>query len=922
MKKQLPRPTSSLVLVCLVGLLASCGGGSGDQAIPAGVAAASTGGLSGGSTDQIIVKPANAGLLEAYEARASEFAAVLSADAGLQLRAVRKTHDGGHVMALPTVMSSAEIEQLTQRLARRADVRYAEPDVILQASFIPNDPTFSQLWPLREAAVAAGGLNAVDAWDITTGDPGLVVAVVDSGVLAHADFAGRVLPGYDFVSSVAGANDGNGRDADATDSGDWISFSEATQLGRTARPSSWHGTHVAGTIGATGNNGAGISGVNWRSRILPVRVLGKGGGYSSDIADGIAWAAGASVVGVPVNRTPARVINLSLGGGGLCSRTAQEAIDFATSRSAVVVVAAGNEATDAANSQPANCRGVISVAAVGLSGQRASYSNFGTAVTVSAPGGDPSRDTGVLSLGDSGQTRALGDNSLVAGFGTSMAAPHVSGVVSLMLSVNPALTPAQVKSILQSSGRAFPVGTGRDCNTSLCGAGIVNAGAAVRAAASATAEVASAVPQSGIWWNPSEPGRGYVLEIRDGKLQFGAYLYDAAGLATWYTSGPASMQSASSYTGSLDLNFGGQTLAGAYKPPASQSSLGKVTLQFQSPTTATLSWPGGTIPIQRFRFGSGTTTSATAFAPEPGVWWSPQEAGRGYAIEVQDGSLSVAGFMYDAVGNPTWYLAVGPLSSGKSFSAQFVQYGSGQPLAGAYKAPVLSNPAAGAVSLQFADTANAVMTLPNGKVIELQKFRIGYAAPSLTVPVNQVLTSRLVGIWGMTYQIASNLTDYYLFNEVRESASEPGTYNVWGINQYESPAIGGWSPSIGHYTIYNAGPMFDDFYVFDMPASDSMSGCYYLGFRNPTRLSSCYAFGGAKLAELAPFDGLAKLPRPERDANARSVLIAQENAQLEGQSAGTRGILKSAPAQGTVLARKPEVDRLIRTIDHLRAQAR
>ncbi len=901
----------------LLSLVAACGGGgSGQEPSTQQVAAVAA---SVDVTDQIIVKPANAAVLAAYEAKAAEFAAALSTDAGLKLSPRRQMQGGGHVLSLPSAIPSSEVAQIAARLAQRGDVEYAEPDRILQPTAIPNDPAFNQLWHMREPEVARGGINAVDAWDITTGSPSLVMAVVDTGVLRHADLGTRLLNGYDFVSVASTGNDGNARDADASDPGDWLTAGEAQALGKTAKASSWHGTHVAGTMGATGNNSMGVAGVNWQSRILPVRVLGKGGGYVSDIADGISWASGASVPGVPANTTPARVINMSLGGSGACSRTTQDAINTALARSAVVVVAAGNENVNAAGSQPANCVGVISVAAVGANGQRAVYSNFGTSVTIAAPGGDPNRDSGVTSLGDMGKMGPLNDNSLLAMFGTSMAAPHVSGVVSLMLSVNPALTPDQVKSILQSTARTFPTGTGRDCTTSLCGAGIVNAGSAVRAAAGAGAGVVSVVPQSGVWWNPAESGRGLTVEVHDGKLYFSGYLYDASGRASWVVSGPAPMQSATSYTGSLLAFSGGQTLTGAYRPPAGNTSLGEVTIKFTSATTATLTWPGGSTPIQRFRFGSGTVPQ-TDFAPEAGVWWNPQESGRGFAIESQGGLLYFTAFMYDETGNPVWYLSSGAMSAANTFTGTLVQYKNGQTLTGAYRAPEVANANVGTISLRFTDTVNGSMTLPDGRTIGLQKFRLSAEAPAVVMPPNKVLTSKLIGIWDVTYSIISTFTDTFLFNEVRESDSTPGEYNVWGVNQYDAPALGSWSPALESYIIFAAGTSFDDFYVFDMPQDTRMSGCYYLAYRNPTRLSNCYALTGIKTQNLAPLQALPALRAPALDAPSRSAMMAKEQAYLDSSAAG-REALSSAQA-APVLARKPEVDKLIRQVDARRAQRR
>jgi serine protease len=232
---------------------------------------------------------------------------------------------------------------------------------------------------------------------------------------------------------------------------------------------------VAGTIAAVTNNGTGVAGVAYGAKIVPARVLGKCGGYTSDIADAIIWASGGTVTGVPANANKAQVINMSLGGSGACDATTQSAINGARSRGTVVVVAAGNEAVNASNSSPANCSGVITVAATNRSGGRASYSNYGTIVDVAAPGGDGGTGNGILSTLNSGTTTPASD-SYASYMGTSMATPHVAGVVALMLAKNPALTPDDVEAKLKSSARAFPA------SCSGCGAGIVDASAAVDAA--------------------------------------------------------------------------------------------------------------------------------------------------------------------------------------------------------------------------------------------------------------------------------------------------------------------------------------------------------------------------------------------------------------------------------------------------------
>lgn len=401
----------------------------------------------------------------------------LSNVGGVALSYGRPMSGQTHVFGLGNFIPTAAAKVLADRLrANDPDVLVAEPDYVQQAMATPNDTLYSNQWHYFDPV---GGANLPATWDITTGSTSTVVAVVDTGYRPHADLSGKILPGYDFISNTFVANDGGGRDADASDPGDWVAASECYS-GSSANNSSWHGTHVAGTIAAVTNNSAGVAGVNWNAKILPVRVLGKCGGYTSDIMDGVTWAAGLSVPGVPANPNPAKVINMSLGGAHTCSTTEQTAIDAATAAGAVVVVSAGNSNADASNYGPASCNNVITVAASGQTGDRAYYSNYGSVVEIAAPGGDYNVDTMVLSTLNAGLTTP-GADAYAYYQGTSMAAPHVSGIASLMMGQNTALTPAQVTQIIRNTARAFPGGS--TCNTSICGSGIIDAGAAVAAAA-------------------------------------------------------------------------------------------------------------------------------------------------------------------------------------------------------------------------------------------------------------------------------------------------------------------------------------------------------------------------------------------------------------------------------------------------------
>lgn len=431
-------------------------------------------------TDKIIIKFRSESGRRASAPKAARLTA-LGALAGKPLSYKRLMSGNAHVLRLPSRISLAEAQALAKRLSADPDVEYAVPDRRFRPALAPNDPSYPAQWHYMAYTSEIGGANLPAAWDISTGASGVAVAVIDTGLLSHADIdPARVLPGYDMVSDYFSANDGDERDADAADPGNGVAADECVS-GEPAEDSDWHGTHVAGTIGAKTSNAAGVAGVNWTSKILPVRVLGKCGGSQSDILDGLRWSAGLSVPGVPANPNPAKVINMSLGGGGACDGTWQAAIDEVVAAGSVLVVAAGNDNSNAYDTTPASCDNVISVAANDRGGGRAVYSNYGAVVDITAPGGEtsPTLANGILSTLNTGTMGPVADAYIYYN-GTSMAAPHVAGIASLMLSANPALTPARVASILELTARAFPTDTGSDCNTNICGAGIVNAASALQ----------------------------------------------------------------------------------------------------------------------------------------------------------------------------------------------------------------------------------------------------------------------------------------------------------------------------------------------------------------------------------------------------------------------------------------------------------
>lgn len=416
-------------------------------------------------------------------------------------RAVGRHHQ---LLRLPAAQAGAELDATVRRLRLNPEVLDVEPDVRVRRLAVPNDPAFSAQWHLQAPTSSAAAMNMPAAWDVTTGSAGSVVAVLDVGVrFSHPDLSGRLLPGYDFVSELEYANDGNGRDADASDPGDWVSAQDRrSPLFSTCEieDSSWHGTFIAGQIAAATNNSIGVAGIDWQGKVLPVRIAGKCGALLSDLLDGIRWAAGLSVQGAPANPTPARILNLSFGGDAACSPSYQDVIDEIVAAGALLVVAAGNEAGPVR--RPADCVGVLAVGAVQEDGRKADYSNVGARVGLMAPGGSATR--AIYSLDNQGRTTP-GVDTYGSKLGTSFSSPQVAGVAALMLAVNPALTPAQLVERLQASARPHVAVAGApacsvqpavacNCDTATCGAGLLDAAASVLAASPALAPTAVVAP--------------------------------------------------------------------------------------------------------------------------------------------------------------------------------------------------------------------------------------------------------------------------------------------------------------------------------------------------------------------------------------------------------------------------------------------
>jgi serine protease len=419
---------------------------------------------------------------------------------------------------------------LAAQLAADPDVEYAVPNQRARIAAAPNDPYYlvgpavsggaggpvSGQWYLRAPnTTVVSSIDIEAAWSLTTGSPAIVVAVLDTGVRKeHPDLSGRLLDGYDFVSNATVAGDGNGRDADASDPGDYLTTSEilADSLlpsnqqnfkSCTDSLSSWHGTSTASLVGAATNDRFGMAGTAPGVKILPLRVLGKCGGVESDILAAMRWAAGLPVDGMARNPNPAKVLNLSLG-GGTCDAAYQAAVNEVIAAGVVIVAAAGNDDGRAVEA-PASCAGVIGVAGLRHAGTKNGFSSLGPEVVIAAPGGNCVDTTGgaclypILAATDTGSTtpvRSSWTDSFNYTLGTSFSSPLVAGVVGLMLSRDDRLTPAQVRTKLTLTARPFPSSSSDPsvpvcqapsasrqaechCTTSTCGAGMLDAGAAL-----------------------------------------------------------------------------------------------------------------------------------------------------------------------------------------------------------------------------------------------------------------------------------------------------------------------------------------------------------------------------------------------------------------------------------------------------------
>lgn len=379
-------------------------------------------------------------------------------------------------------LTAEAVDQMTSRLAALPEISAVSPDLQVASDALPNDTYFTRQINLFSPDPAVYSIDAPTMWNATTGKKSVVVAVIDGGIVSHSDLSGQKVAGYDMISDKRYSGDGGGRDSNPSDPGN---YSDGRYC--TASKSTWHGTHVSGIIAALRNNAKGIAGIAPGTAIQPVRVVGRCVTAMSDVIAGIRWASGGHVTGIPDNKTPAKVLNLSLSSSVddfTCPTPYQEVVDEARSRGALLVASSGNQSASVNTRTPANCHGVLSVGATAPDGSPTTYTNVGRALGMVAPGGvDPKvkAGLGIWSTIDSG-TKGPSSSTYGQMSGTSMAAPAVSAAAALIFSLGD-FTADQVIEVLKTAATRPPkIDSYYTClsddsagvERNVCGAGILN----------------------------------------------------------------------------------------------------------------------------------------------------------------------------------------------------------------------------------------------------------------------------------------------------------------------------------------------------------------------------------------------------------------------------------------------------------------
>lgn len=575
----------------------------------------------------------------------------------------------GTLLASTVELKDSNADQVLERLRADPAIEFAVPDHRRFVQAMPNDPLFAGQWYLQNTEVSA--VNAVGAWDLETGRPGVVVAVIDTGVLydhpdlGRGDAGGKLLPGYDFVTQAVTANDTDGRDANPWDPGDWVSDTDRTSniaMSQCAiSGSSWHGTRVAGMIGALSNNSVGITGISWGSYILPVRALGKCGGVDSDILAAMRWAGGLPTPGTPNNPTPARILNMSLGATGACEQSYQSVISELEALKVLVVISAGNEGTMV--SSPADCAGVAAVAALRHAGSKVGFSNLGPEVTLGAPGGNCVNTAGgpcLFSLdttSNSGATVATNNiytDQLNSNLGTSFSAPIVSGIAALMLSRNGNLSTSQMLARLREGAVPYPTSVPGNtsltachvplnttdtqlaeclCTATTCGAGMANAANSVVAA---DRPIAAIMLPGAV-----APGQNVSLDASGSAASCNHTVASYAWVVTQPTSNPPPVVGANTSTATVTApSSGSVTLRLTVTDDAGHTDAADVVVDSFSATSSAPANAGNSACIAAITSGPtpttdpvGSTTPTPTPTPQPSGSSSSGGKGGGGSLE-------------------------------------------------------------------------------------------------------------------------------------------------------------------------------------------------------------------------------------------------------------------------------------------------